>query len=46
VPGEFDLVMFTLGRTAALRHRGAFTEATLAEIRDVKSVSGPDALFR
>ena len=46
VPGDFDLAMFTLGPTAALRHRRAFTEATLAEIRDVKAITGADTLFQ
>ena len=35
VPGDFDLAMFTLGPLGALRNRRPFTEATLAEIRDV-----------
>lgn len=46
VPGDFDLAMFTLGPAAALRHRRAFTEATLAEIRDVKALAGADTLFQ
>jgi hypothetical protein len=33
--------MFTLGPAGALRHRRAFTEATLAEIRDIKTLTGP-----
>jgi hypothetical protein len=46
VPGDFDLAMFTLGPLGALRHRRPFTEATLAEIRDVKAVTGADTLFQ
>ena len=46
VPGDFDLAMFTLGPAAALRHRRAFTEATLAEIRDVTGIAGPTTLFQ
>jgi hypothetical protein len=46
VPGDFDLAMFTLGPLGALTHRRAFTESTLAEIRDVKAVSGADTLFQ
>jgi hypothetical protein len=46
VPGDFDLAMFTLGPAGALRHRRAFTEATLAEIRDVRAITGPDTLFQ
>jgi hypothetical protein len=46
VPGDFDLAMFALGPPGALRHRRPFTEATLAEIRDVKVVTGNDTLFQ
>jgi len=46
VPGDLDLAMFTLGPVGALRHRRAFTEGTLAEIRDVKSITGTDTLFQ
>jgi hypothetical protein len=46
VPGDFDLAMFTLGPLGALRHRRAFTEATLMEMGDVKAVTGPAALFQ
>ena len=46
VPGDFDLAMFTLGPSGALRHRRPFTEATLAEIRAVRAVSGDDTLFQ
>lgn len=46
VPGDFDLAMFTLGPVGALRNRRPFTEATLAEIRDVKAVTGPQTLSR
>ena len=46
VPGDFDMAMFTLGPVGGLRHRRAFTEATLAEIRDARAVTGPDTLFQ
>jgi hypothetical protein len=46
VPGDFDLAMFTLGPLGALRHRRAFTEATLAEIRDVRALTGAATLFQ
>ncbi len=46
VPGDFDLAMFTLGPVGALRSRRPFTEATLAEIRDVKAITGADTLFQ
>jgi hypothetical protein len=46
VPGDFDLAMFTLGPASALRHRRAFTEATLTEIRNVAAITGKDTLFQ
>ena len=46
VPSDLDLAMFTLGPAGALRHRRAFTEATLTEIRGVRSVAGPDTVFQ
>ena len=44
--GDFDLAMFTLGPVGALRHQRAFTEATLAEIRAVGEITGPETLFQ
>lgn len=46
VPGDFDLAMFTLGPAGALRNRAPFTEATLAEIRGVRAVTGSDVVFQ
>jgi hypothetical protein len=46
VPGDLDLAMFTLGPAGALRNRRAFTEASLAEIRDVAALTGPSTLFQ
>jgi len=46
VPGDFDLAMFTLGPAGALRHRRPFTEATLGEIRDVRTITGTRTLFQ
>jgi hypothetical protein len=46
VPGDFDLAMFALGPAGALRHRRPFTEATLAEIRDVSAITGREAVFQ
>jgi hypothetical protein len=46
VPGDFDLAMFTLGPLGAVRHRRAFTEATLMEIGAVKAITGPGTLFQ
>lgn len=46
VPGDFDMAMFTLGPVAALRHRRAFTEATVAEITRIHSLLGDRAIFQ
>lgn len=46
MPGDVDLATFTLGPVGALRHRRPFTEASLAEIRDVKAITGADTLFQ
>ncbi len=46
VPGDFDLAMFTLGPSGALRHRTPFTEATLAEIHGVLGITGGDVVFQ
>jgi len=45
-PGDFDMAMFTLGPAAALRHRRAFTEATLNEVRQVNALADGDAVFQ
>lgn len=46
VPSDFDLAMFALGPVGALRHRRAFTEATLLEIQEIARLTGPDTLFQ
>lgn len=46
VPGDFDMAALTLGLPAAVRYRRPFTEATLAEIRGVREIAGPSALFQ
>lgn len=46
MPGDVDLATFTLGPVGALRHRRPFTEASLAEIRNVKAITGADTLFQ
>ncbi len=45
-PGDFDMAMFTLGPAAALRHRRAFTEATLNEVRQVNTLAEGNAVFQ
>ncbi len=46
VPGDFDMAVFTLGPKSALRHKRAFTEATLSEIRRVHGLTSGDAVFQ
>ncbi len=46
VPGDFDMAMFTLGPLGALRHRRAFTEATVAQITRIHAVLGDKAVFQ
>lgn len=46
VPGDFDMAALTLGPSAGLRHRRAFTEATLAEIREISRLTGPSTIFQ
>ncbi|NHC12174.1 hypothetical protein [Motilibacter deserti] len=46
VPGDFDMAAFTLGPREGLRHRRAFTEATLAEIGRVFAAHGRDVVFQ
>lgn len=46
IPGDFDMAMFTLGPVAAMRHRRAFTEATVAAITRIQGILGNQALFQ
>ncbi len=46
VPGDLDLALSMLGPVGVLRHRRAFTEATLAEIRGVQAAVGTDVVFQ
>lgn len=46
IPGDLDLAMFTLGPGGALRHRRAFTEATVTEIRRIHASYGRDVVFQ
>lgn len=46
VPGDFDMAVFTLGPRGALRHKRAFTEATLSEIRRIQTLTDGDAVFQ
>lgn len=46
IPGDFDLVLFTLGPLGAFRHRAAFTDATLTEIRRIFARAGDDVVFQ
>jgi len=46
IPGDFDMAMFTLGPAGALRHRRAFTEATVGQITRIHSILGDQAVFQ
>jgi hypothetical protein len=46
VPGDFDMAMFALGPAGALRHRRAFTEATVAQITRIHRILGDQAVFQ
>jgi hypothetical protein len=46
VPGDFDMAMFTLGPLGAVRHRKAFTDATVREVGEVHAEAGDDVLFQ
>lgn len=46
IPGDFDLAMFALGPSGAVRNRRAFTEATLAEIHTIHREAGDDVVFQ
>lgn len=46
VPGDFDMALFTLGPAGAFRHRPAFRQATLREIREIYRRAGKDVVFQ
>jgi hypothetical protein len=46
IPGDLDMAMFTLGPTGALRHRRAFTEATVSSIRRIHEQLGDEVVFQ
>jgi len=46
IPGDFNMAMFSLGPVAGLRHRRAFTEATVAEITRIHVILGDQAIFQ
>jgi len=46
MPGDFDMAMFTLGPAGALRHRRAFTEATVGQITRIHRILGDQAVFQ
>jgi hypothetical protein len=46
VPGAFDMAMFALGPPGALRHRKAFLDATITEIRGTAEIVGDRGLFQ
>jgi len=46
LPGDLDMALFTMGPLGALRHRAAFTEATLREIRAISARAGANVVFQ
>ncbi len=46
IPGDLDMAMFSLGPAGALRHRRAFSEATLNEITRIHALTGGGAVFQ
>lgn len=46
VPGDFDIAMFAMGPLGALRHRKAFTDATVREVERVHAEAGDEVLFQ
>lgn len=46
LPGDLDMALFTLGPTGPLRHRAAFTEAILRQIRAIHQRAGDDVVFQ
>jgi hypothetical protein len=46
IPGDLDMALFTLGPVRALRHRRAFTDATLKEITEVYEQAHNSVLFQ
>jgi hypothetical protein len=46
IPGAFDMAAFTLGPAQGLRHRRAFTEATLSEVGRIFAAHAQDVVFQ
>lgn len=46
VPGDLDLALFAFGIKGPLRHRAAFTDATLRTIRQIQAESEGDVVFQ
>lgn len=46
IPGDLDMALFALGPVGGLRHRRAFTEATVAEIAAIHRLLGDTAIFQ
>ncbi|PVZ09358.1 hypothetical protein [Actinomycetospora cinnamomea] len=46
LPGDLDLATFLIGRRGALRHRRAFTDALLDEIREIHAADGSEVVFQ
>ncbi len=46
IPGDLDMALFVFGPVGILRHRRAFTDATVAEIRQIAALAGHDSAGR
>jgi hypothetical protein len=46
IPGDFDMALFTLGPSGPFRHRAAFRQSTLREIREIYRRGGKDVVFQ
>jgi hypothetical protein len=46
IPGDFDMAGLVLGPLGALRHRKAFRDATVAEIKAIHELGGSEVVFQ
>ena len=46
LPGDLDLAISTFGGLSGLRHRTAFRDATLRDVRSIHATAGDDVVFQ
>jgi hypothetical protein len=46
IPGDLDMALFSMGVVSAFRHRRAFADATVKEIREIYERAGSSVLFQ